>query len=110
MRPKLQFFVWKLVRNMLHIRVKLKKLGMTINRNCSFCSNIEENIELSFTNCEFAMNVWLTIDNQCPITINTNLGIVDWLEYLWKNKTWLKKNFAVRFRKIYYNPLRYLDS
>lgn len=35
-----------------------------------------------FTKCEFAMNVWDTIDNHYPTLININLGIVHWLEYV----------------------------
>lgn len=26
--------------------------------------------------------------------INTNQGIIDWIEYLWHNKTWYRKTFG----------------
>lgn len=46
------------------------------------CFNTKENIDQIFSKCDLALNVLHNIENQCPIP-NTNLGIMDWLEYLW---------------------------
>lgn len=52
MRPKLQLFTWKVVRNMLPTRGKHTKLRMSISRDCPLSSNIGENIDHFFTKCD----------------------------------------------------------
>lgn len=38
--------------------------------------------------------------HHCPTPINTNLGTVDWLEYLWCNKSWYRKIFSDVLEKV----------
>lgn len=73
---------------------------MSINGDCSFCLKAKENIDHISKKCELAANVWYTIDKNCPNPINTNMGIVDWLEYLWQNKSWYRKNFNDVLEKV----------
>lgn len=68
-------------------------VDMSINGDCSFCLNAKENINHIFKSCDFASNIWYTSENNCPNPLNTNLDIVDWLEYLGLNELWFRKNF-----------------
>lgn len=57
----------------------------------------KETLDHVFIHYELAFNVWSTINTHCPIPINTNLIIADWMEYIWVHKNW--------YHKIYENPL-----
>lgn len=87
MRPKLQFFAWRLICKMLPSSGKLRNLRLSVNGDCLFRFKDEENIDQIFSKCDLTTTVWHTIDNYCPNPTNTNLAIVHWLEYLWKNKS-----------------------
>lgn len=64
---------------------------MFINGACPFCLKAEENINHILRNFDFATNLWCIIDNNCPNPLNTNIDIIDRLEYLWLNNFGLKK-------------------
>lgn len=66
-------------------RGTLRKLGMSMNGDCPFFLEAEENIDHIFKNCDLIVNIWYTIENNCPNPLNSSLGIVGWLEYLWLN-------------------------
>lgn len=93
-------FVWKLVRNMLPTSAKLRKSGLPINGDCPFCCQVEENADHISKECQYVVNISHTISVNCPTPFNTNLGIVDWLEYLWKNISWYKKKFEDLLEKV----------
>lgn len=48
-------FVWKLARNTLPTRGKLRNLGMIIDCNCPFYHKAEKNIDHIFKSCDFAI-------------------------------------------------------
>lgn len=93
LRPKLQFFAWKLVRDMHPTRGKLRSRGMSITGDCPLYCNEEESINHILKNYDFTINIWNTIENNCPNSLNYAFGNVDWLEYIWFNKSWFRKNF-----------------
>lgn len=39
-------------------------------------------------------------DNNSRTPINTNLEIMDWLEYLWQNKYWFKQHVGEVVEKV----------
>lgn len=78
---------------MLPTRRKLRKLGTSISGDFPFCFKVEENLDHTVSERDLATNMWRTTANNCPNPINTNLGIVDWLEYLWLNKFWYRELF-----------------
>lgn len=84
---------------MLPTKGKLRNLGMPINGDCPFYLKAKQNLDLK-KECDLTTNVWYTIDNNCKKHINTNLGIVDWLEYLCLNKSWYRKNFEDVLEKV----------
>lgn len=73
---------------------------MSINGNCHFCLNAKENINHIFKKCDLATNVWYTSNNKCSSPMNTNMGILDWLEYLWLDKSWFMKNLDDILEKV----------
>lgn len=81
---------------------------MSINGDCPFCLNAEEAIVHIFNTCDLATNIWFIIDNNCPNPLYTNLGIMDWLEYLYYISPGLRKTSIVFWRS-YYHPLGYMD-
>lgn len=73
---------------------------MAINGDCPFRNPTEETIYHIFRDCDFAINIWMTITDNCYTSINTNLGIVDWLEYLWNNILWYNKIYGDVLEKV----------
>lgn len=69
LRPKLQFFTWKLGRDILPIRDKLTHLGMSINGDYPFCFKEEENIDYIFKNYNFIVNIWNTFENNFSLKL-----------------------------------------
>lgn len=65
---------------MLFTREELRYYGMNIIDDCPFCNSENESIDHIFLNFDFAYNDWFIIKNYCPIPINVNLGIIDWLK------------------------------
>lgn len=100
MRPKIQLFAQKLIRNLFPTRCKLLKLGFFMNGDCPFCHITEENIDHIFKDWDFDTNIWNTIINNCPTPINTNLTIVNRLDSLWINKSFYKNFFGNVLEKI----------
>lgn len=73
---------------------------MNINRECSFCNKVEKNIDHNFRTCDLAVNVWCAVENYCPNPINSNQGIIDWIEHLRHNNTWYRKTFVDFLEKV----------
>lgn len=67
---------------MLSTKAKLGRLGMSINSDCPFCLKPEEAIDYILKTHNLAISIWCIIN-----PLFTNLGIIDWLEYLWLNKS-----------------------
>lgn len=38
--------------------------------------------------------------DNCPTPVNANVGIIDWLEYPWKNISWYRKKFGDILEKV----------
>lgn len=72
-------------------KVKLKKLGMSINGDCPFCLKAEENTDHILKIVILQSIFGASSKKNCPNLWNSNLGNVDWLGYLWLNKLWFRK-------------------
>lgn len=55
--PKVNFFAWKLARNILLIRDKLRYYGMIVVGECPFFNNEDETIDYIFIKCHLAYNI-----------------------------------------------------
>lgn len=72
---------------------KLRKVSIDIDGDCTFCYHKEE---ILFRICDLTKNVWSNV-NVTVLTLNTNLCLIKWPQYIWKNKNW--------YNKVFHNPL-----
>lgn len=54
--PKLKFFVWQLSRD------KSRRIGLNIDVDCPFCQPYMKNMDHLCKDCNFAINIWITIN------------------------------------------------
>lgn len=86
LRPNLQLFDWKFLREILHTGNKIKRLGINIDGNCPFCNKGDETLNHLFSTYELALNVWSITETNCPISINSSLYITTWIDFIWSCK------------------------
>lgn len=70
---------------------------MNINADSPLRNISEENLEHLYINSDMASSVWNTIDFYSPNPLNSNVPIIDWLEYIC--------NYKHRYKKLYENSL-----
>lgn len=87
---------------MLSTRVQryAQEIKYVIDGDCPFCLKTEKHIDHIFKECDLTTNVWYTIVNNRPDPINTNIGIIDWLEYFWLDISWYRKRFDDVLKKV----------
>ncbi|OMO58663.1 reverse transcriptase [Corchorus capsularis] len=61
--PKVQYFVWSVVWNILPNKYNLNLRGMNLGANCDVCGGMEESTLHTFFFCPFALVVW---NESCP--------------------------------------------
>lgn len=53
-----------------------------------------------FKNCEVTRQVWNTTSNYCPNPNNSDMQVIDWLEFIYKNEKVYGRNFKTPLEKI----------
>lgn len=61
---------------------------------------MEEIIDHLFKTFDLAKSFWSSIDINCPSSNNNDSSFIDWLEHIWKYKSWCNKIFNNLLEKI----------
>lgn len=69
--PRVKLFAWKLIRQKLSTKSRLRKLGSSINGDCPSCNQADENIDHIFKQCNVIKSIWATIDTYFPSPNNS---------------------------------------
>nr|XP_010319993.1 uncharacterized protein LOC104647113 [Solanum lycopersicum] len=57
-RPKATFTLWILLNRKLATVDRLAKWGITLNKTCVLCKNVDESLDHMFLHCHYAGEVW----------------------------------------------------
>ncbi|OMO96147.1 reverse transcriptase [Corchorus capsularis] len=61
--PKVKYFLWRLIYNILPTKINLQNRGVGIDGGCAVCSEAESSLFHVFFGCYFSRRVW---DMSCP--------------------------------------------
>lgn len=63
----------------------LRKIGVEIDGDCSYCGSHLEKIDHLFRDFTFTTEVWSNFIVLCPSHVNISMHFLDLIEWLWKN-------------------------
>lgn len=76
--PKVKFFAWKLIHNILLTGDRLRQFGINITCDYPFRNKEVEIINHIFVRYDLTNNILLLII--IPVPINSNQHVIDWLK------------------------------
>ncbi|OMO52067.1 reverse transcriptase [Corchorus capsularis] len=59
--PKIRYFTWRLIGNLLPLKANLQQRGMDVDGLCVVCGLSEESVGHIFFNCCFSRRIWETV-------------------------------------------------
>ncbi|KAK6136378.1 hypothetical protein DH2020_029868 [Rehmannia glutinosa] len=84
--PKIQIFVWKVVRGILPTRAALRRRGMDVDSSCVRCGFHSETIEHVLRDCSWTEFMWATSPLRLqPMDARERGDITEWIEHVMTN-------------------------
>ena len=78
--PKVETFVWQLLKERVMVRQVLKKFGIGngVDMECPFCNSVEKSINHLFLHCSWTKEVWLRCMKGWDVNFCANSSLIDW--------------------------------
>jgi len=67
-------FLWRIVKNILPVRVNLRKKGINLDLKCPICHKHDEDVEHLFMHCHSTKATWFCSSMGIHIPPSVNLG------------------------------------
>ena len=84
--PKIEIFVWNLLKERVLVHEVMIRFGLTLNSNsaCSLCNNQLESIDHLFLHCKWSWNLWVEGMSWWNVSTCPNLKLLSWWDF-WRS-------------------------